>query len=109
MVSRKPIGSTRNQKGSPPVAPLLNPVLLIRWPNTKLAFWWWSGTKISSAMIAATPTTCQPTEMLLNRASSGDERMFTAVTTTRMIRNSRNVSLIACFASPKFTPKMFSP
>ncbi len=41
---------------------LLKPLLLIRWPKTKLKLWWPLGTKIRTITIAATPSTCHQTE-----------------------------------------------
>jgi hypothetical protein len=49
------------------------PELLIVSVKTKSALWCWSGTKTRIPMITATPSTCQPTEMLLNIATSGEE------------------------------------
>jgi hypothetical protein len=61
------------------VDPSKAPLLLMRSPKTKLAFWWSSGTKTSSAMITATPITCQPTEMLFISARTRSAKMFTSV------------------------------
>ena len=53
-------------------------------------------------MITATPSTCQPTEMLLNSATSGEEKMLTSAWSVRMTTNSTKVSGRTCSASPKF-------
>ena len=55
------------------------PVLLIRSPKTKLVLWWSSGTKISSAMMIATPSRCQPTETLFISARKRSAKMLTSV------------------------------
>jgi len=81
---------------------------LIRWPNTKLRLWWWDGTKARITTMTATPNTCQNTEMLLNRATSGELKMLISAWTTRMITNSRNVSWSTCALSPKLIPRTFS-
>ena len=60
-------------------------------------------------MITETPSTCQPTEMLLNSPSSGELKMLIAVTTIKMIRKSTNVSPRTCFVSPKFMPSTLTP
>ena len=58
--------------------PSLKPLLLIRWPKTKLKLWWPSGTMIRTRTIAATPITCHQTETLLTSASMCVRRMLTA-------------------------------
>src|SRR3954464_10112233 len=61
------------------------------------------------AMIAATPRTCQPTEMLLNRATSGEEKMLIIEWSTRNSANSANVSPSTCLLSPKLMNPRSSP
>ena len=39
-------------------------------------------------MMTATPSTCQPTEMLLSMASPSSPKMLSSVTNARMSRNS---------------------
>jgi hypothetical protein len=82
---------------------------LIVCPNTNDTLWWCEGTKIRIAMIAATPTTCQPTETLLNSATSGDEKMLTRACRTRISTNRTNVSLRMCAESPKLMNPRSSP
>ena len=79
IASRKPTGRTRNQNPRPPVSPPSVPVSLNRSPKTKPKSWWSSGTKTSSAMITATPSRCQPTEMLFISARIRSAKMFTTV------------------------------
>ena len=67
--------------------PLNKPVLLIRSVKTKSTLWCLSGTMIRIPMITATPSTCQPTEMLLNSATSGEEKMLIS---EWMLRNRAN-------------------
>jgi hypothetical protein len=68
IVSRNPSGNTYHQN-----MPCPKPELLNVWVNTKSTLWCVSGTNARIRTIAATPATCQKTEMLLNSATSGDE------------------------------------
>ena len=79
IVSRNPIGRTKNQNPKLPVDPPKKPDSLNFWVKTKFALWWWSGTIQRSAMITATPRRCQPTEMLFINARKRSAKMFTTV------------------------------
>jgi len=79
MVRMNPTGSRYSQKNGPLVAPPLKPLLLKRSPNTNEALWWWEGTSARSRMITSTPSTCQPTEMLLKMPRRRSANMFTTV------------------------------
>jgi hypothetical protein len=68
IVSRNPAGRTYHQ-----YMLIANPELLIRSVKTKSTLWWRSGTMTRIAMITSTPTTCQKTEMVLNRATRCEE------------------------------------
>ncbi len=105
-VSRNPIGTRYRKKKRPLFEPPLKPELLIRLPNTKLKFWWLSGTKMSRPMITAVPTTCHQTETLLITASRWVLKMLRITVRRRMIRKSPKVSARMWLVSPKFTPKI---
>ena len=80
--------------------------------KTKSTLWCWSGTKIRIPTITATPNTCQPTEMLLKSATSGEEKMLISAWASRITTNSTNVSPRMPEASeksmtPRFTPNRF--
>jgi hypothetical protein len=60
-------------------------------------------------MITATPITCQPTEMLLNSATSGEEKMLISACRSRISANSAKVSGSTCAVSPKLATPTSSP
>src|SRR3954463_10886673 len=65
--------------------------------------------KASTSTIAATPATCQKTEMLLKSATRGEEKMLISAWMIRMTVNSRNVSDMMCAVSPQLANPRFSP
>ena len=65
--------------------------MLNRWVKTNLADAWWSGTKIRTSRITATPMTCHHTEMPLILATRWLPAMFTRAWKARMITKSQNV------------------
>ncbi len=59
-------------------------------------------------MITATPSTCQPTEMLLSSASSLSPKMFSTVTNAEDDHEQGEGLASTPFVSAKFTPRMSS-
>src|SRR3954468_15990828 len=89
--------------------PCPNPELLMVSVNTKSTLWWESGMNASTRTITVTPNTCQNTEMLLNSATSGEEKMLISACSVRITTKSRNVSLMMCAVSPQSAKPRFSP
>src|SRR4051795_2547698 len=73
------------------VEPLEKPELLNRSVKTNFALAWWSGTRIRTPRITATPITCHQTETPLIRATRWLPVMFTRTWNARLMRNSQNV------------------
>jgi hypothetical protein len=100
IVSRKPIGSTYHQN-----IPWPKPELLIVSVKTKFALWWWSGTKMRTAMITATPRTCHHTEIPLNSATRCEEKMFRTACNARMTTNTAKTSESVTESEKSMTPR----
>jgi hypothetical protein len=79
IASRKPTGRTNSQKPIDEFELSNAPLLLNRSVKTKSALWCVSGTKTRRPITTATPSTCQPTEMLFILASARSPKMFTSV------------------------------
>ena len=86
-VSRKP----ERQHVEPDTCCRGKPELLKRSVKTNSADAWWSGTKIRTSRITATPMTCHHTEMPLMRATRWLPAMFTRAWKARMTTKSQNV------------------
>ena len=82
-VSRAPMGRITKMNPNPLVFPPKNPVLFTVDVKTIEALAWWWGRMIRIRTIAAAPSTCHQTEMLLKMESRWLEKMLITAAMTR--------------------------